>query len=167
MAEVNLDMMMVMSAMTAMSSDEAKARTFQEIAAKAQELVAIQNDAQKKLEEAKALAETARQDRLAAESLKVENAARKAALDGETQALASAQMTHQREVEAFGKMRAQIEGDHAEREKAVKAREAAVLETEQQHRARDTDLARRETAVIARESAIERKHKALAEAMAA
>lgn len=164
MAELNLDMLTVMSAM---SSDEAKARVFAEIATKAQELLDLKTEVQKQVDEAKAEREAARQDRLAAESARFEVGNREAAVAAETEGLANAHKVHAAEVEAYGKMRAQIDADHGAREESLREWEgnrAALIDVLAR---RSSDLEAREAAVKASEDSLSRKHAALTQAMSA
>lgn len=164
MADDLLNMMMLFAAV---NSDPEKAKRLDEITAALREVSDARAALDARVEEGKAIADRAAQDRATAEAARADVAAREQKLKADTEGLASAQMTHQREVEAFGKMRTTIETDHDEREKKIAAHEAVLADAHASLEARLTDVAARETAVAAREETVERKHAALQQAMAA
>lgn len=159
------DTVMLLRALS--GDDGSKAAILKDIDDRMQALKAERAELDNRYAEVSAEAKKAAEDRAAAEAAKADAIAREDKLKSETVGLASAQQTHQREIEAFDAIRQKIDADHDAREEALKLREVEVAETASRQQRQNDDLASREATVAASEEVLRRRHEALAKAMAA
>jgi septal ring factor EnvC (AmiA/AmiB activator) len=161
---ISLDLLTVMGAM---NSDDAKAKVFEDLRQRMQELADTKVSLDNQQREVTQAREETRRDRAEAQAARDEVRVKSAALAQETEGLRSAVETHHRDKTAFEEIRQKIDADHDAREAALKQRESWADERDAAHAQKTAELTARENEVAAREDEMKRRHEALRQALAA